>query len=63
MQSYMGKKLIKYNDIIEAKKLLNLPELASMAEIKSNYRKLIMQWHPDKCNGNNEKCNEMAKKN
>ena len=52
--------MIKYNDIIEAKELLNLPESASMAEIKSNYRKLIMQWHPDKCNGNNEKCNEMT---
>ena len=33
-----------------------------MEEIKSNYRKLIMQWHPDKCRSNNEKCNEMTKK-
>lgn len=56
------KKLIKYQDIIEAKELLNLPERVSMEEIKSNYRKLIMQWHPDKCPGNNEKCNEMTKK-
>jgi DnaJ-class molecular chaperone len=54
--------LIKYQDIIEAKELLNLPERVSMEEIKSNYRKLIMQWHPDRCNGNDEKCNEMTKK-
>jgi len=46
--------MIKYNDIVEAKELLNLPERVSMEEIKSNYRKLIMQWHPDKCNGNRE---------
>ena len=54
--------MIKYNNIVEATALLNLPDRASMEEIKSNYRKLIMQWHPDKCNGNNEKCNEMTKK-
>ena len=53
---------IKYQDIIEAKELLNLPERASMEEIKSNYRKLINQWHPDKCKENDEKCNEMTKK-
>lgn len=55
-------KMIKYNDIIKSKVLLNLPERASMEEIKSNYRKLMMQWHPDKCLDNIEKCNEMTKK-
>lgn len=55
-------KMIKYNDIIKAKELLNLPERASMEEIKSNYKKLMMQWHPDKCHDNIEKCNEMTKK-
>ena len=53
---------IKYKDIIEAKELLNLPERASMKEIKSNYRELINQWHPDKCKENDEKCNEMTRK-
>ena len=53
---------IKYQDIIEAKELLNLPERVSMEEIKSNYRKLISRWHPDKCKENNEKCNEMTQK-
>ncbi len=50
----------KYQDIIEAKELLNLPERASMEEIKSNYRHLIKQWHPDKRNANDKKCNEMT---
>ena len=53
---------IKYDDIIEAKELLNLPERASMEEIKINYKKLIKQWHPDKCKENVETCNEMTKK-
>jgi curved DNA-binding protein CbpA len=46
---------IKSKDIIEAKNLLKLPERASMEEIKSNYRELIGQWHPDKCNESDEK--------
>lgn len=51
-----------YQKIIEAKKLLNLPERASMNEIKSNYRRLITRWHPDKGNDDIEKCHEMTKK-
>ena len=53
---------IKYKDIIEAKDLLNLPERASMEEIKSHYRELISQWHPDKSNESDETCNEMTRK-
>ena len=53
---------IKYQDIIEAKELLNLPERASLEEIKSSYRKLQSQWHPDKCNENKDKCTEMTRK-
>jgi DnaJ-class molecular chaperone len=53
---------IRYRDIVEAKDLLNLSERASMEEIKSKYRELISQWHPDKCNERDEKCNEMTRK-
>jgi DnaJ-class molecular chaperone len=53
---------IKYQDIIDAKELLNLPDRASIKEIKSNYRALINKWHPDKCKENDEKCNEMTRK-
>jgi DnaJ-class molecular chaperone len=54
--------MIRYQDIVEAKELLNLPERATMEEIKSAYRKLISHWHPDKCNENPEKCDEMTKR-
>ncbi|MFH0785953.1 MAG: J domain-containing protein [Pseudomonadota bacterium] len=53
---------IKYQDIIEAKELLNLPDRASMEEIKSNFKNLINKWHPDKCKEDHEKCNEMTTK-
>jgi DnaJ-class molecular chaperone len=54
--------MLQYQDIINAKNLLNLPERASMAEIKSRFRELISHWHPDKCNESPEKCHEMTKK-
>ena len=47
--------MLKYLDVLRAKELLNLPERASMKEIKANYRKLLMHWHPDKCKENIEK--------
>jgi DnaJ-class molecular chaperone len=53
---------ISYKEIIRSKNLLNLPEPASMEEIKSNYRELIRQWHPDKCRESVEKCAEMTRK-
>jgi DnaJ-class molecular chaperone len=52
----------KYQEITEARKLLELPERATMEEIKSNYKRLLSKWHPDKCRENNEQCNEMTKK-
>ncbi len=36
-------------------KLLNVPENASIDEIKKNYRKLSLEFHPDRPNGNAEK--------
>lgn len=53
---------INYRQIIDAKKVLNLPERASIEDIKSIYRDMLKQWHPDRCGGNDEKCNEMTKK-
>ncbi|MCD6353800.1 MAG: J domain-containing protein [Proteobacteria bacterium] len=52
----------KYQKINEARKLLGLPERATMKEIKSNYRKLINKWHPDRCSENSDQCDEMTKK-
>lgn len=53
---------VKYREIIDAKKLLNLPERASMEEIKTIYRNMLKKWHPDKSEANDEKCNEMTRK-
>jgi DnaJ-class molecular chaperone len=52
----------KYQRITEARKLLELPERATMEEIKSQYRSLLAQWYPDKCRENEEQCNEMTRK-
>lgn len=42
------KTMIKRQDIIAARDVLGLPERATMEEIKSRYRSLMHQWHPDK---------------
>jgi len=51
----------KYKKITEARKILQLPERATMKEIKSNYKKLLTKWHPDTCNEDKKKCNEITK--
>jgi len=40
--------------------LLELPERATMEEIKSSYRDLIRKWHPDKCKEAKDTCAEMT---
>ena len=52
----------KYQKITDARKLLDLPERATTREIKSHYRSLLAQWHPDSCKENKEQCNEMTRK-
>ncbi len=46
--------------IDEARQLLELPERATMKEIKSSYRSLLAEWHPDRCREDEERCNEMT---
>lgn len=52
----------KYQEITEARKTLDLPEKATLETIKSNYRRLLSKWHPDKCRENPEFCKEMTQK-
>jgi len=52
----------KYQQINEARMVLELSEQATMEQIKSNYRNLIRKWHPDRCNENSKKCKEMTTK-
>lgn len=51
----------KYEEITEARKILELPESATMREVKLNYRRLMARWHPDKCKDGEERCEEKAK--
>ena len=50
----------KYDEITRARELLELPERATMDEIKTNYREFINKWHPDKCREGKEKGTEMT---
>ncbi len=52
----------KYEEISEARQILEVPEKATMDAIKSNYRRLLARWHPDKCQENKETCAEMTRK-
>lgn len=49
----------KCEAIAQARKRLELPERATLDEIKGNYRRLMQKWHPDRCGGDPE-CLEMA---
>jgi len=51
-----------FDKIDTARKVLELSESATMEEIKANYKKLILEWHPDKCRHDKEVCEEMTKK-
>ncbi|MGD9022165.1 MAG: J domain-containing protein [Deltaproteobacteria bacterium] len=52
----------KYQEVVEARKMLELPERASIDEIKANYRSLIRQWHPDTSKAAKEECTAMSAK-
>jgi DnaJ-class molecular chaperone len=39
----------KVSAILQAKQILNIGEKATLAEIKAKYKRLLRQWHPDKC--------------
>ena len=55
-------KMSKFYEISAARKILELPERSTMPEIKSNYRRLLAKWHPDKTKENKEECAEMTRK-
>ena len=49
-----------YDKIVWARTVLNLPESATLREIKDNYRRQIQRWHPDKCREDEKICCEMT---
>ncbi|HDP26354.1 MAG TPA: J domain-containing protein [Deltaproteobacteria bacterium] len=52
----------RYQEIDAARTILELPESATMKEIKASYRRLIRRWHPDRCGDNADQCVEMTRK-
>lgn len=52
----------RYQEITEARKILDLPETATMKSIKDSYRRLLREWHPDRCAENPATCIEMTRK-
>jgi len=40
-----------FDEISAARRVLDLPVTATMREIKSQYRRLLAKWHPDRCSG------------
>ncbi|MBW2010709.1 MAG: J domain-containing protein [Deltaproteobacteria bacterium] len=51
-----------YEKINWARTVLELPESATMGEIKEQQRKLVMKWHPDTCQEKKEFSEEMTGK-
>lgn len=43
----------------EARKRLELPEIASINQIKDKYREMSKKWHPDSCTEDPKTCHEM----
>jgi DnaJ-class molecular chaperone len=54
--------MANFHEVDEARKLLGLGRTASLKDIKSAYRGLAHQHHPDKHNGPGPESNEMMKK-
>lgn len=51
-----------FEKITRAREILELPETATMEVIKSNYRRLLAMWHPDRCQEDGDECTEKTRK-
>ena len=52
-----------FKKIENSRKILSLPQSATLKEIKEAYRKLALKYHPDKCKDEaKSKCEEIFKK-
>ena len=55
--------MANFEEIDSARKILGLGEEASIKEIREAFRKLSLQYHPDRCHGKEkDTCKEMFKK-
>ena len=51
----------RYTQLANARNLLGVPESATMATIKSAYRRRLSTWHPDKHPEDSERASEMTR--
>ena len=51
---------MKIQEIIKAAEILELEERATIEKVRSKYKNLLFQWHPDRCK-DKEKCEEMTR--
>jgi DnaJ-class molecular chaperone len=49
-----------FEQITEARCLLELPESATRETIRAHYRRLLEKWHPDKGAADQETCHDMT---
>ncbi len=52
----------RFEEIDAARRVLNLPEAATLEEIKVRYRTLLKKWHPDVCAQEKTLCAENTRK-
>ena len=48
--------------LLDAAKLLEIGERATVVEINHKYKALLFKWHPDRCGEDPEKCRAMTEK-
>jgi len=48
--------------IKEALQLLGVSNKVTLRDIRKNYKRLLKEWHPDKCKGSKQECTEMTAK-
>jgi DnaJ-class molecular chaperone len=58
----MGKMKTRFEIISDAREILELPESATLQQIKKNYKHLIKKWHPDKNLSNQRIAEDKTKK-
>jgi preprotein translocase subunit Sec63 len=51
-----------YQELTEAREILELAESTTLKDIKAQYRKLLKRWHPDTCPEDPETCHQMTTK-
>ncbi len=52
--------MLSFDKLIKAKTLLGLSDKATLAEIKTRYKSMMQQWHPDKHPTDQSTAHEMS---